>query len=95
MSGGTYGSREFDEDEVTVNTINEYGLMSGQNLPNHSTSLAGKGRFVKTMNTVPPVFRTKQQAYRFIAFLEVMADVLPDELGSHTLEEVREAVRNV
>jgi hypothetical protein len=44
-----------------------------------------------------PTFRTKQEAYRFAAWLVEMAEVhLPDEEGCelHTFEAVREAIRN-
>jgi hypothetical protein len=80
---------------VGVNTTNDYALGAGQNMPNHSTTMNGRGNFVKPMIPTLPIFRTKQEAYRFTAWLLLMADNhLPDEEGAHTLEEVTAAVRN-
>lgn len=80
-----------------VNTLNEFVLMAGENLPNHTTTLAGRGKFVASGAQRPPQFRTKQEVYRFCAWALLMADAhsLPDEPGEHTLEEVMEACRNV
>jgi hypothetical protein len=80
-----------------VDTQNSYMLSAGQNLPNHSTSMAGRGKFVRQSMNVIPEFRTKQQAYRFAAYLVTMADSwLPDEEGSelHDFETVLAAIRN-
>lgn len=82
------------EPEIPVNTVNEYILMTGQNLPNHSTSLAGRGKYVKVGRHGEPIYRTKQEAYRYAAYLLTMADTLPDEDGAHTYQEVEEAIRN-
>lgn len=85
------------EAPAPVDTSNDYLLSAGQNLPNHSTSLAGRGRFVRQSFPELPTFRTKQQAYRYAAYLTTMADVhLPDEEGAetHTFEVVLDACRN-
>lgn len=81
--------------EVKVITDNEYAIGAGQNLPNHSTSMNGRGRFVRQTLDRFPTFRTKQQAYRYAAWIIEMAGVhLPDEAGAHTFEQVREAIQN-
>lgn len=41
-----------------------------------------------------PEFVTKQQAFRFAGWLILMAEMLPDESGNHTLEEIIEAIKN-
>lgn len=78
---------------IEVNTINQFAVHTGQNLENHSKSLAGRGKFVKP--GVPVLdFRTKQEVFRFAAHLLTQAIVLPDEEGAHTFDEVMEAVQN-
>lgn len=87
-----------NEEHLTVfpvDTLNEFVMMSGQNMPNHTTSQAGRGKFIKIGVPDSPVFRTKQQLYRFVAYAMAMAFVLPDEDGQHTYEEVEHAIRNV
>jgi hypothetical protein len=84
-------------DPTPIDTINEYAMSAGQNLPNHSTSIAGRGRFVRQSIPDVPTFRTKQQAYRYAAWLiEMAGNHLPDEDGCelHTFEEVRAAIIN-
>lgn len=81
----------------TVETLNDYALHAGKNLPNHSTSMAGLGKFVTQGVPTVPLFRTKQDAYRYAAWLCTLAEVvLPDAPGchDHTFEAVRDAVRN-
>lgn len=91
-------SHEVGEEEPTpVRTLNEYMLGHGQNLPNHSTALAGRAAFVTQRVATTPCFRTKQEAYRYAAYLLTMAEAfLPDEEGSetHTFEVVLDACRN-
>jgi len=80
-----------------VDTTNEYAIGAGENLPNHSASLAGKGKFVRQMVPEVPMFRTRQQAYRYAAYLlELAANHLPDEEGctEHTFAIIQEAVRS-
>lgn len=86
---------EFGGDEI--DTANEFLISFGQNLPNHSESIKGRGHFVRQSLPVVPTFRTKQMAYRFAAYLTTMAEVhLPDEddAEAHTFEVVRDAIRN-
>ena len=84
------------EPEIPINTLNEYVLMGGRNLGNHSMSLAGFSKFVRVGTLTPQlVFRTKQQVYRFCAYALLMAFDLPDEEGEHSFEDVLEAIKNV
>lgn len=65
--------------EIEINTMNEFGLGL-------------------QMNSIRPIafpqFTSKQQAYRFAAWLINMAEMLPDEPLDHTFDEVNEAIRN-
>lgn len=81
--------------ELPPQMLNSYVVTRGENLPNHSTSLAGKGKFVG-ISTYPVQLRTAQEAYRLAAWLIVMAEGhLPNEDGAeeHTAEVVLAAVR--
>jgi hypothetical protein len=85
------------ESDFEVDTSNEYLLGTGKNLPNHSLSMIGKGKFVRQSLAEIPQFRDKQSAYRYAAWLITLADVyLPDELDviSPTWEQVLHAVQN-
>lgn len=44
--------------------------------------------------TGTPVFKTKQQAYRFAAWLITVAMILPDEPGEHSFDDVLQAIRS-
>lgn len=81
--------------EILPNLLNEFAVHKGENLPNHSASLMGRGKFVLIgMQPIPPL-RTKQQAYCLAAYLVSMAETLPDEdTGAYTFEEIREAIEN-
>ena len=82
---------------IPINTVNEFMVSTGQNLPNHSSSLAGLPKFVSIIGGGKPMqFRTKQTIYRLAAWLLCLAEVkdLPDEPGAHTFEQVLEAIRN-
>lgn len=84
-------------EEIPVDTANDYALCAGQNLPNHSTSMLGRGNFVRQSSQIPPTFRTKQSAFRYAAYLITMAEIhLPDEKRAegHTFEAVLDAIRN-
>lgn len=83
-----------DEDRPDINTLNEFFIGTGQNLPNHSTALAGRAKFVRSTLPNVPTFRTRQQAFRYCAWVLSMVDILPDEPGAHEFEEVLDAVRN-
>ncbi len=80
--------------EVPVKTDNEYALYMSENLPNHSASLKGRAKFISQGRTSHPLFRTRQEAYRYAAWLISMAEILPDEEGAHSFEVVLNAVRN-
>lgn len=86
-------AREFTE--LAVRVDNEFGLIAGENLGNHTASLRGRGKYVMVTNRALCQWRTKQEAYRFIAHLEALAEGLPDEDGEHTFDEVAEAVRKL
>lgn len=75
-----------------VNTANEFALSAGQNLPNHTALGGRRAKFVRPIQH--PLFRTRQSAYRFIGWLEAMAETLPDEDNPTSLEDVRAAIRN-
>lgn len=79
-----------------IQTINDHALHLGQNLPNHSTSLAGRGKYIAQGVALPPLWRTRQDAYRYAAWLITMAEALPneDDCEAHTFEVVLDAVRN-
>lgn len=80
--------------DFTVSTQNEFDLTAGENLPNHTTSMMGRGKFVTAGAHRPMIWRTKQSAYRFAAWLLALAEVLPNEPGEHTYPEVEVAIRN-
>lgn len=84
---------ESEVDKPEPSTLNDFGLMSGNNAFNHTTSMAGRGGFVHPIQH--PSFRTRDAAFRFAAFLITMAETLPPETEyDYTFEEVLEAVRN-
>lgn len=83
---------EYDPGREVVDTTNEYALQQGENLPNHTASLAGRGKFVKIGLAKPVIFRTRQEAYRFCGWALSLAEMLPNEDGSHSFEDVREAI---
>jgi hypothetical protein len=65
--------------EIKVDTANDFGL----------------GLQMSTIRPIAyPQFKTKQQAYRFAAWLINMAELLPDETLDHSFDEVNEAIRN-
>lgn len=82
-------------EEFPVNTLNEFAVQAGQNLANHSASLAGYSKFIK-LGTPVVLCRTKQEAYRLSAYLRTMADAhgLPDEPGEHTYDQVEAAIQS-
>ena len=70
--------------EPPINTMNEFLLSSA--------GTAGMGAYI--MPQFHPRFVSRQQAYRFGAWLETMAEVLPEEDGRHTYDQIRRAIRN-
>lgn len=71
-----------------INTANEFllGLSSISGQP------AIEAAFIR------PVFRSRQQAFRFAAWLATMAETLPDETPeathAHSFEEILAAIQN-
>jgi hypothetical protein len=84
---------EIEYADIAIDTTNEYALHSGTNMPNHSTTLSGRGKFVRT-GAERPIFRTKQAAYRYAAWLLCLAEALPDEDDAVSFEQVLEAVES-
>lgn len=82
--------------EPIIRTDTDHVVLYGENLPNHSTSLAGRGKYVRinpqTATTTVPIFRTRQAAYRLAANLLCTAQELPDEEIPSTWDEVFGAV---
>lgn len=87
------------EPEFPVSVANDYAINYGQNLANHTAAMRGLGKFVRVgMHTSTgdfPIFRTRQEAYRFIGWILAFVEKqeLPDEDGSHSFEQVTEAIR--
>lgn len=74
----------------------DFVIMAGQNLPNHSESLAGRAKFVRisghrVSNTVPLV-RTREEAYRLAANLIATAQCLPNEEEVATWDDILDLV---
>jgi hypothetical protein len=85
-----------DAPEVPVNTLNEFAIGAGQNMENSTHAMNGRAHFVRQGMPTVPTFRTKQEAFRYAAYLVTLAEVkLPDEDGEHTYEQVLHAIRNV
>lgn len=90
---------EFNEGGVIrpqPDTVNEYVVITGANLPNHTASLKGLGKFVMLGRQDFPPIRTRQAAYRLATYLILMAQIhdLPDEPGAHSFDEVRDAIEH-
>lgn len=92
--GASFG--EPGGDSVSIETFNDFLLATGENLPNHSMSMRGLGRFVSQGVSTIPQFRTRQDAYRYAAWLTELAEILPDKVGQEgvAFEQVRDAIRN-
>lgn len=82
---------------MEINTSNDYWVSVGENLPNHTLSKEGFGKYVVAKSIMgPPLFRTKQEAFRFAAWVMLCAEVLPDEpeqMGV-TFDDVVDAIKN-
>lgn len=80
-----------------INTLNEWAVSAGTNMPNHTTTMRGRGKFIKLSKSDPVILRTKQEAYRLAAYILIMAELqdLPNEDGAHTLEQITNAICNV
>lgn len=79
-----------------MNSQTEFVVMAGQNLPNHSESLAGRGKYVRINGHNPnnniPLFRTRESAYRLAAHLLCAAQGLPTEDEVITWDEMLDLV---
>lgn len=80
-------------------TDNDYKVKVGTNLPNHTMTKQGLGKFVTTGGIGNPLFRTRQAVYRYAAWLIVMAQALPPECecpnGDESFETIRDAIVKV
>ena len=85
---------DIEEKFPPIDTTNEFALGAGSNLPNHSETIKGRGKYVKVCTPAYVLFRTRQSAYRFAAWLIVLADTLPHEPGEHDFLAVLEAVQD-
>lgn len=75
-----------------ISADNEFALTAGENLPNHSVSEGGKrAKFIRPIQH--PIFRTRQSALRFMAWLDAMSVTLPDEDTPATYEQIQEKVQ--
>jgi hypothetical protein len=55
----------------------------------------GRAKFIRQGRSDVPTFRTKQDTFRYAAYLVTMAEIhLPDDEGAHTYEEVLNAIQN-
>jgi hypothetical protein len=78
-------------------TINDWAIHGAENLPNHTASQRGRGKFVRQGLAEVPTFRTRQEAFRYAAWLVTVADIhLPDEDGceGQDFDAILTAVRN-
>lgn len=82
------------EESSSIETRNDFALSFGQNLPNHSSSISGRGAFIRQSLSELPTFRDRQTAYRYAAWLVLLADVLPDDDGQEgiTFDDVLSAI---
>lgn len=82
--------------EQLPNTANEFLIGYGKNLPNHSESMRGRAGFIRQGVSGIPIFRTREQAFRYAAHLAAQAELLPHEEEDEpfTFEQVLNAVRS-
>ena len=71
------------ERETVIKTDNEYAVSRGQSMRNSTAAAQGFAAWIKPMAQMPHdpfLFRTKQRAFRFAAWIAVLAESeLPDE----------------
>lgn len=82
------------EGQPVIETRNDFALAAGENLPNHSASMLGRGKFIRQSRSDVPTIRDRQTAYRYAAWLVLMADMLPDDEGQEgiTFDDVLSAI---
>jgi hypothetical protein len=90
---------KLDTAAAQLDTTNYLLWVAGQNLPNHTATRDGRGRFVAPSITNPASFqfRSKDDALRCAAWLVTLAEMwLPDAdmAHPHTFDEYLAAVRN-
>jgi len=90
---------KLDTDPPALDVTNSLLWTAGQNLANHSATLAGRGRFVAPAITSPQMFqfRNKDDVFRTAAWMVTLANAwLPDHdmAHPHTFDEYLAAVRN-
>jgi hypothetical protein len=86
-------SGEFDDIHEMAKKEDASGKIFGQEIDTTNEFMLGKNAR-GLMPGMHPMFRNKQSAYRFAAWLLEMSDLLPDDsLGPHSFEQVREAIR--
>lgn len=78
---------------------NEFTVISGANMANHTASLQGRGKYVTVGMGVPPTMRTRDEVYRFIAHLmlhteriDLPSETLSDEGDPYTLDDYLDAI---
>ena len=94
MAKRTTDSETPSAEEIPVNTLNEWAISSGQNMENTTYAMNDRAKFIRQGDPRVPTFRTKQEAFRYAAYLVTMAALLPDEEGAHDFEEVIHAIQN-
>lgn len=85
-----------DPELPTVKTVNDYIIGFGENLPNHSESMSGRGKYVRQMRADLPTFRNRHVAYRYAAYIITMAELLPEDKEQEgiTFDDVLSAIQN-
>lgn len=76
-----------------ISVENVHGVRIGANLPFHTTTKQGRGTFITTSGVGNPVFRTRQEVYRYMAWLLLYTPALPDEDPNHSFECIIDAVK--
>ncbi len=61
---------------------------------NTANDFAFAGGGTQLVPIFPVVIKTREQAYRTAAWIEIMGITLPHEEDEATYEEIREAIRN-
>ncbi len=94
LSGPT--GTEVPQPDGLIDTTNDYLLGTGENLPNSTWASRGQARYVTQILQELPVWRVRQDAYRYAAWLISLAEILPDspEETGVTFEQVQDAIRN-
>lgn len=75
-------TKDSDDSLPDVDTLNEFLL-----------SKAGSGMGAYVAPQVYPHFKTRQQAYRFAAWCELMGETLPAEANDSSFDVIRRAIR--